>query len=100
MNNLEQLLKNEAFVNEMTQKESVEEIVALFAEKDVVIGADDVATMLKMITAGAQNEEVTEADLDKVSGGKGGTSVWGVFTFVWNFAQTYGPKIAGWAEKT
>lgn len=68
---LEELMKDEAFVNAMFSKESSEEVQKLFAEKGVELTMEEVEDLAAAILEAAPKGEgeLTEGALDSVAGG-------------------------------
>jgi lactobin A/cerein 7B family class IIb bacteriocin len=67
---IEQLMKDEAFVAELAAMKSVEEITVAVNAKGVCITVEEMETSLDHFLA-QQNDELTEDNLDTVSGGIG-----------------------------
>lgn len=68
---LEELMKDEAFLNAMFSKESSEEVQKLFAEKGVELTIEEVEGLAAAILQAAPegNGELSEDALDSVAGG-------------------------------
>ena len=62
---LDALMENEAFVEELKTVETVEQAVALFDREGVKVTADE----LNKIVEDGQSDNLSEDDLDNVSGG-------------------------------
>lgn len=69
---LEELMKDEAFVNAMFSKENSEEVQKLFAEKGVALTMEEVESLASAILQAApvENGELSEDALDSVAGGR------------------------------
>ena len=69
---LEELMKDEAFVNTMFSKENSEEVQKLFAEKGVALTMEEVESLASAILQAApvENGELSEDALDSVAGGR------------------------------
>ena len=64
------LLKDEAFVKELVEKETVEEAQALLASKGVELSADQLNEIRKGIAARIEGgEELSDEQLENVAGG-------------------------------
>lgn len=69
---LEELMKDEAFLDAMFSKESSEEVQKLFAEKGVELTMEEVEGLAAAILQAAPegNGELSEDALDSVAGGR------------------------------
>lgn len=71
---IDELLKDEAFVEQLTKTETPENVMDLFKTKGVNLSLEQVQ---KLIERGKKiNEEIADADLEKVGGGVGIKSMW------------------------
>ena len=72
---LKELFADEAFVKELFSKETPEEVQKMFEEHDVDVSVEEIMEareiILKKMDQGAENLELTEAELEEVSGGVG-----------------------------
>lgn len=71
MEQLNQLLENEAFMEKVTSAGSVEEIAAIFAENGVELSTEEIKGMIQEVISGkTAGGELDETALESVAGGK------------------------------
>ena len=61
-----ELMKDEAFMEELVKLEEEKDVIALFASRGVSVTMDDLRELFKEVP---EDEEMSEEDLQKVSGG-------------------------------
>ncbi len=73
---IKELFADEAFVKELFSKETPEEVQKIFAEHDVDVSVEELMKareiILKKMEQGVENLELTEEELEEVSGGCAG----------------------------
>ena len=71
MEQLNQLLENEAFMEKVTSAGSVEEIAAIFAENGVELSTEEIKGMIQEVISGkTAGGELDETALEGVAGGR------------------------------
>jgi len=69
---LQKVLEDEAFADTLNSMKTVEEIQAALKEKNVNLTIDEVKRIGEAIRAASSDGEVSESELEDVSGGFGG----------------------------
>ncbi len=87
---IKELLVNEAFAAELEKVETVEEIKALFAAHGVQVTDEELTELIKQ-PAMADADELSEEDMEMVSGGSAVTLALKALGWTWKFAvKVYG----------
>lgn len=87
-----QLLQNESFVDELSATSSVKEVQDVFAKRDIDLSSAEVEEMMVAINATAKSGELSDEELDAVSGGGWLGSCWKALKTGWD----YGVKFCDW----
>lgn len=91
-----ELLENKEFVDELSMTNSVEEIQAAFAGKEIELSEAEVNEMLVAISTLSGSGELGENELENVSGGGAIGKLWSAIKTGWNL----GGKFCDWMYKT
>ena len=62
-------VNNEVITKALTEAQSVDEMIAAFADQGIEITAEDLEQVMKDVLAEETGEELSEGDLEGVSGG-------------------------------
>ena len=87
-----QLLQNESFVDELSATSSVKEVQDVFAKRDIELSSAEVEEMMVAINATAKSGELSDEELDVVTGGGWIGSCWKALKKGWD----YGVKFCDW----
>lgn len=68
-NKIEELMNSEEFFERVDKTNSADEIVSVFAEHEIDVEEKDAQAFLRYINKSESNEDLTEEELEDVSGG-------------------------------
>lgn len=95
-----EVLKNNAFREDLKAAETREEVQSTFAKYGVILDRNEVDAFLKMALEEPASDDVSEAELEKVSGG---VAAWAILTTSYSivkdvakYAWSAGRKFAQW----
>jgi predicted ribosomally synthesized peptide with nif11-like leader len=68
---IEALVNNAEFAEKLSRCETCDEIAALFGTEGIAVSGEELETAMERISAQNENGEISEDDLEQVSGGSG-----------------------------